>query len=378
MGDHPHARGLPGAGIQRGAHFGIIPARAGFTRTFASSLPRSRDHPRSRGVYSVETFSGMRPYGSSPLARGLPSPPQPTSAESGIIPARAGFTPMFGMAFFRTPDHPRSRGVYARRTPSTPRTAGSSPLARGLLGIEQVVQVPARIIPARAGFTVSIIVSLLCVWDHPRSRGVYPGRAVACGGDGGSSPLARGLPLAAHRDDPGHGIIPARAGFTRMGGRRSSPTTDHPRSRGVYFMIHPAYRTGKGSSPLARGLREPFLAGLHEARIIPARAGFTGGCFRLFRGRRDHPRSRGVYRRRACDLRAGDGSSPLARGLRGRGGESKALRGIIPARAGFTGTRTSPGAREWDHPRSRGVYGDGVLVDDPVAGSSPLARGLRG
>ena len=172
---------------------GIIPARAGFTVPRQSSSRSSRDHPRSRGVYAGGGRCVLTQAGSSPLARGLPSPPQPTSAESGIIPARAGFTPMFGMAFFRTP-------------------------------------------------------------DHPRSRGVYPGRAVACGGDGGSSPLARGLPLAAHRDDPGHGIIPARAGFTRMGGRRSSPTTDHPRSRGVYAAETAATAMTQGSSPLARGL----------------------------------------------------------------------------------------------------------------------------
>ena len=52
------------------------------------------------------------------------------------------------------------------------------------------------------------------------------------------------------------------------------------------------------------------------------------------------------------------------------------MRRIIPARAGFT-----PGRRAWvtrlrDHPRSRGVYIDGV--DDRLlkVGSSPLARGL--
>ena len=152
-GSSPLARGLRRWRQVRADAGRIIPARAGFTSSACSSRPCGWDHPRSRGVYSVETFSGMRPYGSSPLARGLPSPPQPTSAESGIIPARAGFTPMFGMAFFRTPDHPRSRGVYFMIHPAYRTGKGSSPLARGLRCGDCCDGDDPGIIPARAGFT---------------------------------------------------------------------------------------------------------------------------------------------------------------------------------------------------------------------------------
>ena len=51
--------------------------------------------------------------------------------------------------------------------------------------------------------------------------------------------------------------------------------------------------------------------------------------------------------------------------------------GIIPARAGFTHVTAATAAPRRDHPRSRGVYGSTVLPADELAGSSPLARGLR-
>ena len=71
----------------------------------------------------------------------------------------------------------------------------------------------------------------------------------------GSSPLARGL-LEAHIGEPqGQRIIPARAGFTQPGGDGAEALEDHPRSRGVYVVSAPVTGGDGGSSPLARGLR---------------------------------------------------------------------------------------------------------------------------
>ena len=152
--------------------------------------------------------------GSSPLARGLPSATSPASLWPRIIPARAGFTSTPHPRDTRPQDHPRSRGVYPPVTWTPFVCRGSSPLARGLPGSGGRPRKCCRIIPARAGFTVSGDSRGHAGADHPRSRGVYSIRRLSVAILSGSSPLARGLPCA---DCPGitaPGIIPARAGFT--------------------------------------------------------------------------------------------------------------------------------------------------------------------
>ena len=71
-----------------------------------------------------------------------------------------------------------------------------------------------RIIPARAGFTITYFHNLAFDGDHPRSRGVYIKADVARQMREGSSPLARGLHEITCNHQTISGIIPARAGFT--------------------------------------------------------------------------------------------------------------------------------------------------------------------
>ena len=75
---------------------GIIPARAGFTRSRALTCTIRADHPRSRGVYPHPDQRVRAPCGSSPLARGLQGEEAAVEALVGIIPARAGFTATHG------------------------------------------------------------------------------------------------------------------------------------------------------------------------------------------------------------------------------------------------------------------------------------------
>ena len=72
-------------------------------------------------------------------------------------------------------------------------------------------------------------------------------------------------------------------------------TTDHPRSRGVYFLTIISSAPDAGSSPLARGLLDKNCGAISVTRIIPARAGFTGQEAAGGVDEGDHPRSRGVY-----------------------------------------------------------------------------------
>ena len=134
---------------------------------------------------------------------------------------------------------------------------------------------------------------------------------------------------------------------------------------------------GEGSSPLARGL-PPHPVGGHRPRgIIPARAGFTQVVESPLPPALDHPRSRGVYRIARPQAGISAGSSPLARGLRGpRGGPDRPPR-IIPARAGFTLLVPVQQILREDHPRSRGVYVSPPCAEARWDGSSPLARGLH-
>ena len=295
-----------------------------------------RWYPRSRGVYAAVLRALSWAVGSSPLARGLPG-------------SRS-------CCRCRWRDHPRSRGVYppGGATPSS--GGGSSPLARGLRVLTARHDAPPGIIPARAGFTPLRRGEEFGAGDHPRSCGVYPGRPRAEAAARGSSPLARGL-RAARRPARGRGgIIPARAGFTGQPPPGRRPGRDHPRSRGVYGTHYLKGMAVYGSSPLARGLRRHLPGRAAPARIIPARAGFTSIRRSTTWTAPDHPRSRGVYGDPQNSRSPGTGSSPLARGLRLSEPVVPFNVGIIPARAGFTNSELGHCYGVPDHPRSRGVY----------------------
>ena len=254
--------------------------------------------------------------GSSPLARGLPQDHYLRDQSCA--------------------DHPRSRGVYGIDLETLPLNRGSSPLARGLLGVGANLARAVRIIPARAGFTYSSGPSSTANGDHPRSRGVYCRTIASVPHMAGSSPLARGLRSPRRTASTRPGIIPARAGFTPEQVPVKVTLRDHPRSRGVYVRGGASKASVAGSSPLARGLQGWGVPLWGAPRIIPARAGFTGACSPREPGHRDHPRSRGVYKLRRCRRFWLRGSSPLARGLRPPDLGADHRGRIIPARAGFT------------------------------------------
>ena len=197
------------------ATMGIIPARAGFTLAGSDPGDRPEDHPRSRGVYTAPRSRGGSGPGSSPLARGLLAAVLVLAVGVGIIPARAGFTPWSPRTRGATRDHPRSRGVYRSRPRDSLSRSGSSPLARGLRFPSAGTNRNDWIIPARAGFTWTPASSPTTTPDHPRSRGVYAACSWTSPTPPGSSPLARGLPSASISMACARRIIPARAGFTR-------------------------------------------------------------------------------------------------------------------------------------------------------------------
>ena len=233
-GSSPLARGLRHDGRRQGGGDGIIPARAGFTARGGGRRRPRQDHPRSRGVYDADFKTAGDILGSSPLARGLRVDLHDKGWGPGIIPARAGFTQGLDLLVVKASDHPRSRGVYRACPASMSWGEGSSPLARGLR---------QRLPGAGPGRR-----------DHPRSRGVYTRAICWLARTLGSSPLARGLHEGDLLAGADLGIIPARAGFTRLRTLSTGSARDHPRSRGVYACLGFSSLESVGSSPLARGL----------------------------------------------------------------------------------------------------------------------------
>ena len=210
---------------------------------------------------------------------------------------------------------------------------------------------------------------------HPRSRGENPGNGCRCCICWGSSPLARGKLFSFICDTCCMRLIPARAGKTGGRGFATRRPRAHPRSRGENTGFLERASAPSGSSPLARGKqwsREPHS---FAVRLIPARAGKT---FFVIRGRRPvraHPRSRGEN---ACGVRrlpSSPGSSPLARGKRRAAAPVPAMKRLIPARAGKTLRPVFPGLGASAHPRSRGENTFAESAPAGPTGSSPLARG---
>ena len=193
-GSSPHTRGLPGGPGGLGGGVGIIPAHAGFTTRRGRGPARSRDHPRTRGVYVDEVRDRDGSEGSSPHTRGLRVEVAGGGGELGIIPAHAGFTGRQRGPRARVRDHPRTRGVYMTASLALAGNAGSSPHTRGL---------PTR--PSR----IPVIPR-----DHPRTRGVYLKWGFPGAAERGSSPHTRGLLLRGRQHQGRDRIIPAHAGFT--------------------------------------------------------------------------------------------------------------------------------------------------------------------
>ena len=153
-GSSPHARGtllVCGPVIKSG---GIIPACAGNTKHGLCDYRHFWDHPRMRGEHRRAVVSASRSSGSSPHARGTPALDVPVVGTWGIIPACAGNTCFPPPRKWGRRDHPRMRGEHALLGCKPVRREGSSPHARGTLGLQVFDAVPDGIIPACAGNTV--------------------------------------------------------------------------------------------------------------------------------------------------------------------------------------------------------------------------------
>ena len=151
-----------------------------------------------------------------------------------FIPTRAGNTSTMTSAPMRSWVHPHSRGEHNSTDPPWSVLPGSSPLARGTLQIYAIDIDVDRFIPTRAGNTTPMAPATIASAVHPHSRGEHMNLLSLRSVNGGSSPLARGTPMARLPGRPPARFIPTRAGNTMADKFNQSKIAVHPHSRGEH------------------------------------------------------------------------------------------------------------------------------------------------
>ena len=252
-GSSPRVRGKPAPFAPSVASTRIIPARAGQTVSHRRRSRATPDHPRACGANQCLEQFGLVRFGSSPRVRGKLWPLRPCHPWPRIIPARAGQTGRRWLKRQRGPDHPRACGANTDVEQHRKETFGSSPRVRGKRPAARPTRPPTRIIPARAGQTLSLPLYTDNTPDHPRACGAndrWQDRAKVLFG---SSPRVRGKLRCLRCRSPRFRIIPARAGQTGRSRASRSAAPDHPRACGANDHASALAAVHAGSSPRVRG-----------------------------------------------------------------------------------------------------------------------------
>ena len=191
----------------------IIPARAGSSLHLRPRAAQEGDHPRACGEQHACKRQCVELVGSSPRVRGAVMVSIMVSAPLGIIPARAGSSRSRWTRSCRRADHPRAcgeqhkrghrrhrrhgiiparAGSRTRRIYSPLMSCGSSPRVRGAVCLSCPVAWPSRIIPARAGSSPPPAKVGAFLPDHPRACGEQEKEHTMTETQSGSSPRVRG------------------------------------------------------------------------------------------------------------------------------------------------------------------------------------------
>ena len=218
---HPHSRGEhDGGGVVIAQVERFIPTRVGNTRCCGARSRARSVHPHSRGEHGDYLRNVTRPYGSSPLAWGTLVDLEVDLLVSRFIPTRVGNTLCACGTQSPHAVHPHSRGEHRRKGGGAGLFVGSSPLAWGTLPAGWRVQPRQRFIPTRVGNTRWSARAPGRIPVHPHSRGEHAAAMTWYGQFDGSSPLAWGTQVDAHRRKPRHRFIPTRVGNTAPTARR--------------------------------------------------------------------------------------------------------------------------------------------------------------
>ncbi len=335
-GSSPHARGARYPRWCWTTALRLIPACAGSTSGRGATLRAFQAHPRMRGEHPAFRAPSIRMRGSSPHARGAHVPVVDGGPVLGLIPACAGSTAPATHALERRGAHPRMRGEHAIDDPDSGIAFGSSPHARGAQHRTEGSLEEVRLIPACAGSTLDLWAGQARATAHPRMRGEHMDSHTFPSVVTGSSPHARGALSSAPPDFKVPGLIPACAGSTCAAWTSPPGTPAHPRMRGEHN-TGPRVRSRKfGSSPHARGARNPPHGARRPEGLIPACAGSTAPHWTPCCLRTAHPRMRGEHIRWNNGSARAEGSSPHARGAPCPSHPLRCGGWLIPACAGST------------------------------------------
>ena len=149
----------------------------------------------------------------------------------------------------------------------------------------------------------------------------------------------------------------------------------HPRVGGENVVATSGMAWAIGSSPRGRGKRDVEVAHAELVGLIPARAGKTTRRFSPGPPGAAHPRVGGENACRMSTFRSEGGSSPRGRGKRQVEPDRCAWRRLIPAWAGKTRLHRPTGRSCRAHPRVGGENYKQIDMDEARAGSSPRGRG---
>ena len=233
----------------------IIPADAGNTTTGYTICLTSKDHPRGCGKHRPNSIRVLGENGSSPRMRGTQGPRGPQGVQGRIIPADAGNTLWRLYLAQASRDHPRGCGEHVVFKGMDPRAAGSSPRMRGTQSHVFDTDRDVWIIPADAGNTNEMDLTLCRPEDHPRGCGEHFHTRCPDGCYQGSSPRMRGTHRRIVHPRPAAGIIPADAGNTCHRHTVHPWRGDHPRGCGEHLPAIASVLFVGGSSPRMRGTR---------------------------------------------------------------------------------------------------------------------------
>ena len=188
----PRARGRLGLGIDPMDAGGTTPACAGKTVTPTALTKGVRDYPRVRGEDPPSSFFFCQFGGLPPRARGRPAVAADFHAVRGTTPACAGKTSSARTAHRRRRDYPRVRGEDRPLQPTSTRSEGLPPRARGRQGVGRHRKPGRGTTPACAGKTPILPPPGPCAWDYPRVRGEDASALAAGRSRRGLPPRARG------------------------------------------------------------------------------------------------------------------------------------------------------------------------------------------